>query len=113
MIQDIYQEFYHSSPQSIIMDKWKQKKGVIQDKEVFLYKLYTILSKPKRLKTSIPVFITDKINNLEMILKLITNPVTPLFNNVSTVIPSYISILSSLLLFLMSFLFFFISLFLS
>jgi len=42
MIQDTYQESYHSSPQLMTIDKEKQKEGVIQDKEVFLYKLYTI-----------------------------------------------------------------------
>ena len=33
------------------IDKEKQKKGVIQDKEVFLYKLYTILSESSKPKT--------------------------------------------------------------
>jgi len=42
MIQDTYQESYHSSPQLTTMDKGKQKESVIQVEEVFLYKQYTI-----------------------------------------------------------------------
>ena len=50
------------------MDKGKEKKSVIQDEEIFLYKPYTISSKPERPKTSTSVFITNKINNLKMVL---------------------------------------------
>lgn len=56
------------------MDEEKQKKGVVQDEEIFLYKLYTILSKLKRPKTSTPVFIIDEINNLEIVLKTLQSP---------------------------------------
>jgi len=52
------------------MDKGKEKKSVIQDEEIFLYKPYTISSKPERPKTPTLVFITNEINNLEMVLML-------------------------------------------
>jgi len=53
------------------MNKEKQKKGIIEDEKVFLYKPYTILSELSKPKTPTPVFITNKVNNLEMVLKIL------------------------------------------
>ena len=41
---------------------------MIQDKEIFLYKPYNILSKLDRLKTLEPIVIQDEVNNLEKAL---------------------------------------------
>jgi len=38
----VYQETYQDTQQPMIINKEKQKKGIVQDKEVFLYKPYTI-----------------------------------------------------------------------
>ena len=46
------------------MNKGKQK-GVVQDKEVFLYKPYNIASKPSTLTTPEPGLVQEEINNLE------------------------------------------------
>jgi len=51
------------------MNKEKQKEGIIQDEKGFLYKPYIISFEPSKLKTSTLVFITDKVDNLEMALK--------------------------------------------
>jgi len=48
-----------------------QRKGVVQDEEVFLYKLYDASSKPSRPKTLEPLFIQGKIDNLEKALKML------------------------------------------
>ena len=50
------------------MIKEKKKKAMIQDKEIFLYKPYNILSKLDRLKTLEPIVIQDEVNNLEKAL---------------------------------------------
>jgi len=42
MIQEVYQESYHNTSQSMIINKKKQKEGVVQNKEIFLDKLYVI-----------------------------------------------------------------------
>ena len=42
VLQEAYQETYQDVLQLIVVDKWKQKKEVVQNKEVFLYKLYAI-----------------------------------------------------------------------
>ena len=54
-----YQNTYKEALQPIDIDKGKQTflEGVVQDEEVFLYKLYDVLSKSNRLKTPEPVFI--------------------------------------------------------
>jgi len=41
----------------MIVNKEKQKEDRVQDKEVFLYKSYDILSKSSRLKTPEPKFV--------------------------------------------------------
>ena len=41
----------------MIIDREKQKEGVVQDKEVFLYKPYIILSELSGLKTPELIFI--------------------------------------------------------
>jgi len=53
----------------MIIDKEKQKEERIQDKEVFLYKLYNISLKSSQPKTPELVFIQDKVNNLEKHMK--------------------------------------------
>ena len=45
------------------INKEKQKKGVVQDEEVFLYKPYNVSSKPSRPKIPEPVFIQKEVNN--------------------------------------------------
>ena len=47
----------------------KQKKEVVQNKEVFLYKLYAISLKPSRLTTLKLILLKEEINNLEKLLK--------------------------------------------
>jgi len=69
MTQDVYQESYYNSPQPMTMNKEKQKEGIIQDEKGFLYKPYIISFEPSKLKTPTLVFITDKVDNLEMALK--------------------------------------------
>lgn len=41
----------------MVIDKGKQKEGVVQDKEVFLYKPYNISSEFDKWKTPEPAFI--------------------------------------------------------
>jgi len=59
----------------MIVNKEKQKEDWVQDKEVFLYKPHDILSKFSRPKTLEPMFIQDKINNLEKYMKFLQLPV--------------------------------------
>jgi len=54
-----------------VIDKEKQKEDVIQDKEIFPYKLYATLSKPT---ISELVFMQKEINNLEKVLKILQSP---------------------------------------
>ena len=42
----------NNTSQPIIMDKGKQKEGVVQNEEIFLYKPYNILTKASTLTTS-------------------------------------------------------------
>ena len=74
-IQNAYQKTYKSTPQPMIVDKKKQKEDKVQDKEVLLYKHYDILSKSSKLKISEPIFVQDKINNLEKAMKTLQAPV--------------------------------------
>ena len=60
-IQDVYKINYLNIKQLMIIDKGKQ----IQDKEVFLYKLYDISSKSSQPKIPELALIQDKINNLK------------------------------------------------
>ena len=53
----------------MIIDKEKQKEERIQDKIVFLYKLYDISLKSSQPKTPELVFIQDEVNNLEKHMK--------------------------------------------
>ena len=55
----------------MIINKKKQKEEVIQDKEIFLDKLYVILPKSSRPKTSEPILIQEEVDNLEKILKIL------------------------------------------
>ena len=43
ILQKAYQETYHNTPQPIVIDKEKQKEGVVQDKEVFLQTICHII----------------------------------------------------------------------
>jgi len=65
----------NNTPQPIIVDKGKQKEGVVQDEEIFLYKLYTISLETSKSKAPKLVFIQDEINNLEKILKILQSPI--------------------------------------
>ena len=58
----------------MIINKEKQKEGLVQDEEVFLYKPYNILSESDKQKTPGPVFIQEEINNLEKALKILQSP---------------------------------------
>ena len=55
----------------MIVNKEKQKEDKIQDKEVFLHKLYDISSKSSKLKTLEHTFIQDEVNNLEKYMELL------------------------------------------
>jgi len=57
----------------MIIDKEKQKKGVVQNEEVFLYKLYNISLDSSKPKTPKPIFIQE-VNNLEKALKTLQLP---------------------------------------
>ena len=52
----------------MIVDKGKQKEGVIQD-EVFLYKTYVLLLESSRLLTLKPILLKEEVDNLEKALK--------------------------------------------
>jgi len=71
MIQEAYQDIYKEAPQPMDIDKGKQKESVVQDEEVFLYKLYNVSSKPSRPKTSELIFIQEEVDNLENALKML------------------------------------------
>ena len=61
-IQDVYKQ------ENIIMkDQDSKKKQQIQDKEILLYKSYQVNS--PRSKTSEPIFIQDKVDNLKKYMK--------------------------------------------
>ena len=57
----------------MIIDKEKQKKGVVQNEEVFLYKPYNISLDSSKPKTPKPIFIQE-VNNLEKALKTLQLP---------------------------------------
>jgi len=71
ILQEAYQEAYQEI--NIVQDKEKQKEEVIQDKEVFLYKLYSISlsSEASRLPISEPILIKEKVNNFKKELKIL------------------------------------------
>jgi len=52
MLQEVHQEIYQKI--NTIQNKGKYKEGIVQDKEVLLYKSYTI-SEPSRLLSSEPI----------------------------------------------------------
>ena len=54
-------------------NKRKQQKGIIQDKDVFLYKLYNITSEHKQFKTSEPIFVYYYIIKLSEVMVNKTN----------------------------------------
>ena len=64
-IQDTYKIEQLDKEQPMVVNKEKQKKDQVQEKEVFLYKPYNILSKSSKLKTLEPMFIQDKVDNLD------------------------------------------------
>ena len=68
--------------QPMDINKEKQKEDIVQDEEVFLYKLYNISSKESQPKIPELIFIQEKINNLEKTLKILQSPVkTILFHS--------------------------------
>ena len=74
IIQNTYQKTYDDIPQPMIVNKEKQKEDRVQDKEVFLYEHYNILSKSSKPKTPEPKFIQDEVNNLEVAMTLLQSP---------------------------------------
>jgi len=44
---------------------------MVQDEEIFLYKLYNISSNHNRPKTPEPIFIKDEVKNLKKVLKIL------------------------------------------
>ena len=60
--------------QTINIDKEKQKEGIVQDKEVLLYKLYNIFSEDSWPKILEPILIQEEANNLDKILKIFQVP---------------------------------------
>ena len=56
------------------MNKGKQKEGVVQNEEIFLYKPYNILTKASTLTTSESGLMQEEINNLEKVLKTLQTP---------------------------------------
>ena len=75
IIQEVYQESYYNTSQSMIINKKKQKEGVVQNKEIFLDKLYVIWAKSSKLKTPELIFIQEEVHNLEKMLKILQSPV--------------------------------------
>jgi len=57
------------------INKEKQKEGIVQDEEVFLYKPYNISSESSKQEIPEPIFIQDKINNLEKALQILQSPI--------------------------------------
>ena len=53
------------------VDKGKQQKDQVQDKEVLLYKPSNILSKSSKATTTELMFIQDEIENLDKYIKYI------------------------------------------
>jgi len=67
----ILQEIYQDNSQPLLIDKVKQKECVIEDKKVFLYKLYNrLLSELSGTLSSDTEMLQAKINNLEKALKI-------------------------------------------
>jgi len=63
-----------------MVDNKEKQKGVIQDKKVLLYKLYTILLEHSRPITLEPILLKEEVNNLEKVLKILQSPIkTTLF----------------------------------
>jgi len=61
---------HEEASQPMNINKGKQKEGVIQDEDIFLYKPYTTSSsKYSRSKIPEPIFIQEEVNNLEKALK--------------------------------------------
>ena len=73
-IQNTYQKTHQSTLQLMIVNKGKQKEDKVQDKKVFLYKLYNISLKSNKPKTSEPKFVQDKVTNLEKAIVLMQSP---------------------------------------
>ena len=58
----------------MMIEKREQKKGIVQDEEVFLYKPYDILFESSKSKTLDLIFIWEEVDNLEKILKTLQSP---------------------------------------
>jgi len=55
------------------INKEIQKEDIIQDKKVFLYKLYNISSESSKWKTLEPTFIQEEVDNLEKASQTLQN----------------------------------------
>ena len=72
-LQEAYKEVYQGT--SIVQDKEKYKENIIQDEEVLLYKLYTILlSELSRSLTLELILLKEENDNLEKTLKTLQFP---------------------------------------
>ena len=72
-IHNVYKQEDQGVKQLMIVDKEKQWENQVQDKEVFLYKLYNInLLRPKTLELT---FIQNEIENLDKYMKYIQSPI--------------------------------------
>jgi len=76
---------YQDAPQLIIINKEKQREDIIQDEEVFLYKLYAISLESSKPKTSELIFIQEEVYNLKKALKTLQS----LTKTISFLLPSY------------------------
>lgn len=77
----MYQGIYQDTLQPMIINK---EKGVVQDKKVFLYKLYAISSEPSRLTPKL-ILLKEKVDNLEKTLKKLQS----LIKTISFLSPAY------------------------
>jgi len=69
----------------MIINKEKQREDVIQDEEVFLYKLYTISLESSKPKTPELIFIQEEVYNLKKVLKTLQS----LIKTISFFLPSH------------------------
>ena len=55
----------------MVVNKEKQKEGVVQDEEVFLYKPYAISLESSRPTILKPILLLEEFDNLERALKIL------------------------------------------
>lgn len=76
---------YQDAPQLIIINKEEQREDIIQDEEVFLYKLYAISLESSKPKTPELIFIQEEVYNLKKTLKTLQS----LTKTISFLLPSH------------------------